>query len=775
MGKTFRLIKLLPVIVSLMVCCNAQTFAQDTTTPYNGLALTPPMGWNSWNTFYCGISENSIKSVADSLVSRGLKDAGYNYIVIDDCWQIGRGADSVIIADSVNFPSGIKALADYIHSKGLKFGIYSDAGKKTCQGKPGSFNYKKIDAKTYAKWGVDYVKFDWCYTDNEIAPTQYTIMSKALLSTGRPIVFSICEWGQSSPWLWAQKVGNLWRATSDIQACWSCTQTWGGMGWTLIIDKVAGLSRYSGPGHWNDPDMLEVGNPGLSSIESQSHFSMWCMLAAPLMAGNDIRKMTAATKTILTNAEMIAVDQDSLGIQAKRIKNENSLEVWCKPLKDSSKAVAFFNRTATSASMSVKWNQLGFLDGDATVRDLWLHSDLGTLKDSFQVVVPSHAVVVIKVKGQIDNANSLALDKHSLTIIKGNSSSLIANRKPFFAETDGITSNSTKAVITSVGFNQYRVTGVDTGTCVVVVSSIDGKIKDTCKVTVIPSELPAPWTFGVIGATLGSAFFSNDTFSIVAGGTDIGSISDQCGYIKQSAGGNKSISCRLISQTETNISAKSGVMFRGSTSAGSPFVLLYANPDNKVVMEWRVTEGGPSYAKQLDTITYPVYLKLERINLSFIPFTSKDGITWKKVKDKTVTSFSSLYLIGMEAVSHDTQKSIESHFDNVEVQGSDPADSSLITNSTELQSNKSIEVTVYPNPTSSNTISVSLNSGEFDTKLEISIYSIDGKLVFSKSVKSFENKFDLKINSKLTNGIYHLIVKDSKNIGEAKFIVNKAE
>jgi alpha-galactosidase len=286
-----------------------------------GLALTPPMGWNSWNKFGCNVSETLVKETADALVTSGMQAAGYQYVVIDDCWQVKRDAQGRIVADPERFPSGIKALADYVHSKGLKFGLYSDAGTETCGGRPGSKGYEELDAQTYAAWGVDYLKYDWCKTEGLDARAAYRLMSRALQKTGRPIVFSLCEWGQSKPWLWAAGVGQLWRATGDIQDCWDCSKSWGGMGVAHIIDLMADLYPYAGPGHWNDADMLEVGNGGLSPGETRAHFSMWALFASPLMAGNDVRHTPKDVLDVLTNREVIAVNQDPLGIQGRRVRD----------------------------------------------------------------------------------------------------------------------------------------------------------------------------------------------------------------------------------------------------------------------------------------------------------------------------------------------------------------------------------------------------------------------------------------------------------------------
>jgi alpha-galactosidase len=362
----------------------------------NGLALKPPMGWNSWNRFSCNVNEDLVKSAADALVSSGMKDSGYEYVVIDDCWQVSRDTAGNIIADTKSFPHGIKALADYVHSKGLKFGIYSDAGWNTCAGRPGSRGHEYQDAQQYANWGVDYLKYDWCNTGTENAQAAYSTMRDALKTAGRPIVFSLCEWGSNKPWLWAPNVGNLWRTTGDISDCWNCKKDQ--LSWTQILDLQVGLESYAGPGHWNDPDMLEVGNGGMTTIEYRSHFSLWCMLAAPLMAGNDLKNMSPEIKEILTNKEIIAVDQDPLGMQGRRVAKSGDSEVWAKQMKDGSRAVALLNRGVSDVDISISWEDLGYpAHLSAAVRDLWAEKDLGKSSGSFNAKVPSHAVVVLRV------------------------------------------------------------------------------------------------------------------------------------------------------------------------------------------------------------------------------------------------------------------------------------------------------------------------------------------------------------------------------------------
>ena len=361
----------------------------------NGLAQTPPMGWNSWNKFACNINEGIIRRVADAMVSSGMKDAGYQYVVIDDCWHGKRDANGFITADPEKFPSGIKALADYVHSRGLNFGIYSDAGRKTCGGRPGSQGYEYQDALTYARWGVDYLKYDWCNTGTRNAEEAYKLMADALRSTGRDIVFSMCEWGTAKPWLWAEKVGNLWRTTGDITDKWAgkYDYSWGVLN---IVDMNEPLWPFAGPGHWNDPDMLEVGNGGLSDTEYRSHFSLWSMMAAPLIAGNDISAMSKETSDILLNKEVIAVNQDVMGVQGRRVWREGDREVWVKPLSGGRRAVLLFNRGERPAEISYEWEQLGYpAKLRAKIRDLWAHRDLPARAGRHSAEVQPHGVVML--------------------------------------------------------------------------------------------------------------------------------------------------------------------------------------------------------------------------------------------------------------------------------------------------------------------------------------------------------------------------------------------
>ena len=371
---------------------------------YRSLAPTPPMGWNSWNKFGCNVSEQLIRDMADAMAASGMADAGYEYIVIDDCWQVDRDADGNIVPDPERFPSGMKALADYIHSLGLKFGIYSCAGAYTCQGRPGSKGYQFQDALQYARWGVDYLKYDWCSNDGQNAKAAYQTMSEAIKASGRPIVLSICEWGENKPWEWGEGIGHLWRVTPDIRACYDCAFDWGGVGVLQCIDAAADLYPYAGPGHWNDAEMLEVGNGELTRDESITHFSMWCMLAAPLMSGNDLRNMDFQTREILTNKEVIAVNQDPLGKQAIRFMDMGDQEIWAKPLANGEIAICFMNRSETPWNLDYNWEnqtmyfarEINFRRKEYTVRDLWAHKDLGSSKDRLKAVIPGHGVLMVR-------------------------------------------------------------------------------------------------------------------------------------------------------------------------------------------------------------------------------------------------------------------------------------------------------------------------------------------------------------------------------------------
>ncbi|UII24610.1 glycoside hydrolase family 27 protein [Fulvivirga maritima] len=397
------------LLITTIVFFTALSFTQA--QKFEGLAETPPMGWNSWNKFACDVNEDLIKETADAMVASGMKDAGYTYIVIDDCWHGERDSLGFIHPNKEHFPSGMKALVDYVHSKGLKFGIYSDAGWQTCGGKPGSRGREYQDAQTYASWGVDYLKYDWCNTEGLAAKGAYLTMRDALYEAGRPIVFSMCEWGTYDPWEWGEDIAHLWRTTGDIYNCFDCEYNhgdWSSFGVLQILDMQEGLRKYAGPGHWNDPDMMEVGN-GMSVNEDEAHFSLWAMLASPLIAGNDLRNMSEETKRILTNKEVIAVNQDPLGIQGFKYQMEDSVSVWFKPLQNNQWAVCFLNRTKEEKEIEFDWknemvkdeiNDLSpdFSSNEYNLINLWDKKDKSSTKKKLKANLKGHSVLMYRLE-----------------------------------------------------------------------------------------------------------------------------------------------------------------------------------------------------------------------------------------------------------------------------------------------------------------------------------------------------------------------------------------
>lgn len=375
-----------------------------------GLAQTPQMGWNSWNKFACNIDEKLIRETADAMVKIGLKDAGYQYINIDDCWHGARDANGEMHPDPQRFPSGMKALADYVHARGLKLGIYSDVGNTTCGHRPGSRGHEYQDARTYAAWGVDYIKYDWCDSKGLNAEGAYQTISDAIRASNRPMLLSICEWGENKPWEWASPIGHSWRTTGDIYPCWDCEMnhgSWSALGIMRILDKQAGLRKYSGPGHWNDMDMLEVGM-GMTEDEDRAHFSIWAMMDSPLILGNDLRAMPESVRKIIGRREVIAINQDPLGVQALRFYNQGQVELWVKPMANDEWAFMILNRGEAPLHYRYDWQQHHISD-DLSKRELdlkkatyrWLDAWTGMTGDTgkrLDVTVPSHGVVLLRLK-----------------------------------------------------------------------------------------------------------------------------------------------------------------------------------------------------------------------------------------------------------------------------------------------------------------------------------------------------------------------------------------
>ncbi|HEX3730737.1 MAG TPA: glycoside hydrolase family 27 protein [Opitutaceae bacterium] len=368
---------------------------------YPGLAPTPPMGWNTWNTFAGNISEALVEQTADALVATGMRDAGYNYVVVDDCWErIDRDADGSLVADPKKFPHGMKALGDYLHARGFKFGLHNCAGKTTCAGFPGGRGHEFQDARTYASWGVDFLKYDWCDHGTANGPETYRTMSDALRAAKRPILLSICEWGQNQPWLWAEPVAQMWRTTGDVAPQYQHvgTRSWE-HGWKDLLDQNVGLEGYAGPEHWNDPDMLEAGNPGLTDAESRAQFSLWCVLAAPLIAGNDVRSMTPQLRDLLTNRRAIAIDQDPLGREGFRYRIDPDKEIWAKPLSGGEWAVCILNPRPAAERVRVDLRELTFLTEQYySVTNVWTGQSAGQSTDPQAAELASHDVLFLRLK-----------------------------------------------------------------------------------------------------------------------------------------------------------------------------------------------------------------------------------------------------------------------------------------------------------------------------------------------------------------------------------------
>jgi len=399
--------------------------ARENVTRYiyeNELARTPPMGWNSWNAFHGDINEEQIRGIADAMVKSGFRDAGYTYLVLDDGWMADkRDGEGKLVAAPNKFPSGMKALSDYVHSKGLKFGLYQDRGHSTCMKLPGSFEHEQVDMDTFAEWGVDYIKLDSCYAEinGRKSSDDFGLFKECIIKTGRPMILSMANYTDPS-WAWGgQDIGHLWRTSFDIQprmsSVYSCADT--SAGDNVIHPAFNGLWQFAGPGHWNDPDMLEVGNLK-SDIENKAHFSLWCVLAAPLIAGNDLRDMSEATRNILTAKEPIQVNQDPRGIQGYKVYDDGDHEIYNKPLSDGRTAVLLLNKGALDADITVTWDKIG-VKGRQMVRDLWQRKNLGYYSESFTAKnLPQHGhmFLIVGSKGKpLPTPDPVPLEKYSVT------------------------------------------------------------------------------------------------------------------------------------------------------------------------------------------------------------------------------------------------------------------------------------------------------------------------------------------------------------------------
>ncbi|WP_199273160.1 glycoside hydrolase family 27 protein [Streptomyces broussonetiae] len=381
---------------AVLLTVAAQLLSLSTAQPAaalgNGLALTPQMGFNDWNAYGCNVSESLIKSTAQAMHTNGMQAAGYSYVNIDDCWMThNRDSGGRLVPDPAKFPDGIKGTADYVHALGLKLGIYEDSGTATCAGYPGSLGHETTDAQSFASWGVDYLKYDNCNNTGVPAQTRYTSMRDALAATGRPILFSLCNWGQENVWTWGAGVGNSWRTTGDISPSYSSMLS--------IFHSNVGLASYAGPGHWNDPDMLEIGNGSMTATENRSEFSLWAEMAAPLITGTNIASASSDTLSTLTNSRVIAVDQDPLGKQGTMVSSSGGLDVLAKPLANGDVSVALFNETGSTATITTTAAAIGKTGASAyTLTDLWSGAS-STTSGTISASVPPHGTVMYRVAG----------------------------------------------------------------------------------------------------------------------------------------------------------------------------------------------------------------------------------------------------------------------------------------------------------------------------------------------------------------------------------------
>ena len=355
----------------------------------NGLGLLPPMGWNSWYNFSCHFNQSMVEQTADVIIQKGLDKLGYTYVCLDDCWAKSRDSNNVVQPDPQAFPD-FQGMIDYVHSKGLKFGLYSDAGTMTCAHRPGSLGYEEVDANTYAKWKVDFLKYDNCNNNGIPSQKRYTAMRDALNKTGRPIFYSLCSGGAEGVATWGATIGNMWRTAADI-----------GYPWDNMInraDRNDKVAKYAGPGGWNDPDMLQAGNHGMTHVEYQTQFSLWSLMKSPLLIGTDLRNIDDESLRILTNPEVIAINQDKMGVQGTKRKTDGTNEVWVGPLDGGAYAVILLNRGTATANITASWSDFGVDPSkEAGVRDLWQMKDLGSMKGSVIATVPSHGVAMYKI------------------------------------------------------------------------------------------------------------------------------------------------------------------------------------------------------------------------------------------------------------------------------------------------------------------------------------------------------------------------------------------
>ncbi|HEY4020790.1 MAG TPA: NEW3 domain-containing protein [Pseudonocardiaceae bacterium] len=669
--------------------------AQSADALTNGLDATPQMGWNDWNAFGCNVSAGLVEQTADAMIANGMAKAGYRYVNIDDCWlEKQRDANGNLVPDPTKFPNGITAVADYVHGKGLKLGIYEDAGTATCAGYPGSLGHETQDAATFASWGVDYLKYDNCNNAGSTTTQQYidryTAMRDALAATGRPMLYSLCEWGVNQPWTWAPQVGNSWRTTGDI------SDSYGSM--LSNFQQNVWLYPYAGPGAWNDPDMLEVGNGGMSTAEEQSEFSLWAAMDAPLISGTDLRKISPADLAIYTNQQVIAVNQDKLGKQAVPIAaggepaGNNGLWVLSKPLSNGDRAVVLFNSTGSTATISTNATEVGVAKShDYLLNDLWAHTSTETA-GAITAQVPAHGVMMYRVSTSAGNVapNVTLSTSNIVNATPGTPASMTAtltnNGRTQLKQATVSVNAPSGWTVTSTGPTTFTNLGTaatatakftltaptptapietDTITANAAYSWRDqhGSASASQQVELVsPVKAPnltfssatdAPAKYGQVG----------DGYAISGAGTDLWTNNDNYSTIYRAGavGTSSTVQTEVTSASGLSGYAKAGILVRNamtSAGTGTEGVILYVSPSGGIQLEWNsdgnsnidsVTPGNGTIAA-----TIPVYLKLVRSGSSYTGYYSTDNKNWSTVGTATVPGQTDTQDAGLFVVSAST-------------------------------------------------------------------------------------------------------------------------
>ncbi|MCW2945287.1 MAG: hypothetical protein JWR24_2004 [Actinoallomurus sp.] len=711
-GLLSSLALLVGAVPAVLVAAAAPATALD-----NGLAPIPPMGWNDWNAFGCSVDEQLVEQTADAFVTSGLRDAGYKYLNMDDCWALPtRDADGNLVANPAKFPSGIAALADYVHARGLKLGIYEDSGIKTCSssgGFPGSLGHEDQDAMLFTRWHIDYLKYDDCNvpadgqnSDASIARyhTMRDALAKATAATGQNIVFSICEKGDfgvpNSAW---PSIGNLWRTTGDIHDNYSKL--------IGIFHQNVTLADLAGPNHWNDPDMLEIGNGGMTDVEYRTHFALWAEMAAPLIAGTDVRNMSSATRSMLTNRDVIAVDQDPLGAQGRPVASSDGHWVLSKPLANGDRAVTLFNETGAPATISTTAAQVGLPWAvDYQVRDLWAH-DVTESAGTITVTLPAHASAIYRLTplhrvavttpphvdlgldGLGDDIATGTPTTVTATVVNDGRLPLLGGHVKLQAPAGWTVQPSTlriavlapgkteKIPVKVIAPPPTRPLPEDTLSAALDYAAPFRSAVSTSFVQTLhrPTPVLAPYrTFAAVDNSTDPRFGQlGDAFAVIAAGSDVSGTNNQYGTIYQpeALSTSGSVTTQVTAQHVLNTGMKSGLMVRrdvtqANTSPG--YVTLEVTPSNRVQMQWDTDGNGQLDASASVSLTgsTPIWLRLVRDGTTFTGSYSTDGNTWTTVSSATVSTATGAEDAGMFTASHNKYDDARADFGSFSVASS---------------------------------------------------------------------------------------------------------